>query len=73
MLFCLFNYSFLSLNFIKVLPAIPHPEVFGLHKNADITKGQKQTTELFSCILQTLPRQAWTGFFTSIVRWHVYS
>jgi dynein heavy chain len=49
------------LDFIKALPAIPHPEVFGLHENADIAKDQKETNELFSCILLTLPRQATAG------------
>ncbi|EDQ84751.1 uncharacterized protein MONBRDRAFT_39136 [Monosiga brevicollis MX1] len=49
------------LSFIKGLPLIPHPEVFGLHENADITKDQKETNELFSSILLTLPRQASSG------------
>eukprot|EP00055_Hartaetosiga_balthica_P018142 m.129163 g.129163 ORF g.129163 m.129163 type:complete len:2586 (+) comp9459_c1_seq4:2-7759(+) len=49
------------LDYIKSLPVIPHPEVFGLHENADITKDQKETNELFTSILLTLPRQAEGG------------
>ena len=45
------------LDYIRSLPIIPHPEVFGLHENADITKDNQETQILFDSILLTLPRQ----------------
>jgi len=45
------------MDYIRSLPIIPHPEVFGLHENADITKDQQETLQLFDSILLTLPRQ----------------
>ncbi|KAK7495478.1 hypothetical protein BaRGS_00013176, partial [Batillaria attramentaria] len=45
------------MDYIRSLPQIPHPEVFGLHENADISKDQQETQQLFDGILLTLPRQ----------------
>ncbi|XP_055958183.1 dynein axonemal heavy chain 3 [Patella vulgata] len=45
------------LDYIRQLPLIPHPEVFGLHENADISKDQQETQQMFDGILLTLPRQ----------------
>ncbi|XP_003391067.2 PREDICTED: dynein heavy chain 3, axonemal-like [Amphimedon queenslandica] len=44
------------IDYIRSLPIIPHPEVFGLHENADITKDNQETFQLFDSILLTLPR-----------------
>nr|XP_039250666.1 dynein heavy chain 3, axonemal-like [Styela clava] len=45
------------LEFIKQLPINTHPEMFGLHENADISKDQQETQQMFDGILLTLPRQ----------------
>ncbi|KAK7101861.1 hypothetical protein V1264_020177 [Littorina saxatilis] len=49
------------MEYIRSLPQIPHPEVFGLHENADISKDQQETQQLFDGILLTLPRQTSGG------------
>ncbi|XP_076804189.1 dynein axonemal heavy chain 3-like isoform X1 [Clavelina lepadiformis] len=49
------------LDYIRELPLVPHPEVFGLHENADITKDNQETAQLFDGILLTLPRQSGGG------------
>lgn len=35
-------------NYIKSLPLIPLPEVYGLHENADITKDNQETSTVGS-------------------------
>ncbi|XP_063710592.1 dynein axonemal heavy chain 3-like [Symsagittifera roscoffensis] len=44
-------------DYVTELPIIPNPEVFGLHDNADITKDNQETQQLFDGVLLTLPRQ----------------
>ena len=41
---------------IKDFPALPKPEIFGLHENADITCDQNETYNMFSAILALQPR-----------------
>ncbi|KAG8459256.1 hypothetical protein KFE25_014101 [Diacronema lutheri] len=42
-----------TIAFIRTLPLLPAPEVFGLHENADITKDMNETSALLSTILTT--------------------
>uniref|UniRef100_A0A5K3EKL7 Dynein_C domain-containing protein n=1 Tax=Mesocestoides corti TaxID=53468 RepID=A0A5K3EKL7_MESCO len=49
------------LDFIRTLPLLPSPEVYGLHENADITKDNQETAQLFGSILLTLPRESGGG------------
>ena len=42
---------------VKNLPAVSHPDVFGLHSNSNITRDYKETQNLFDSILLTLPRE----------------
>ncbi len=44
------------LDYIRSLPLEPLPEVFGLHENADISRQQVETQQLFDNVLVTLPR-----------------
>ena len=49
------------IDYIRTFPMNPHPEVFGLHENADITKDNQETQVLFDSVLLTLPRQTSGG------------
>ncbi|NXC38348.1 DYH3 protein, partial [Penelope pileata] len=49
------------IEYVRSLPITTHPEVFGLHENADITKDNQETNQLFSGVLLTLPREAEGG------------
>ena len=46
---------------IKAFPALPKPEIFGLHENADITCDQNETYNLFSTVLALQPRVSGGG------------
>uniref|UniRef100_A0A8C9ACU6 Dynein axonemal heavy chain 3 n=1 Tax=Prolemur simus TaxID=1328070 RepID=A0A8C9ACU6_PROSS len=46
------------IDYLRSLPITAHPEVFGLHENADITKDNQETNQLFQGVLLTLPRQS---------------
>lgn len=43
--------------YIRNLPLVAHPEVFGLDANANITRDYQETQMLFNGILLTLPRE----------------
>ncbi|XP_071052042.1 dynein axonemal heavy chain 3 isoform X2 [Onthophagus taurus] len=44
------------IKYIKTMPLIPQPEVYGLHENADITKDNQETLMLLHGILLTQPQ-----------------
>jgi dynein heavy chain len=49
------------IDYIRQLPLVVHPEIFGLHENANITRDFQETQQLFDGILLTLPRQNTNG------------
>jgi dynein heavy chain, axonemal len=49
------------LSVIQEFPIVPHPEIFGLHDNADITCDQNETYDLFATVLSLQPRVAAGG------------
>jgi dynein heavy chain len=44
--------------YIRALPLIQTPEVFGLHLNADITKDEREAKQLMDAVLATQPRES---------------
>ncbi|KAI3386968.1 hypothetical protein SNEBB_010455 [Seison nebaliae] len=49
------------MQYVRTLPIVSHPNVFGMHENADITKDQQETYILFENILSTQSKHASSG------------
>ncbi|KAI5076359.1 hypothetical protein GOP47_0008424 [Adiantum capillus-veneris] len=47
--------------YIKDLPLVPKPEIFGLHENADITCDQNESYDVFNTLLSFQPRERVSG------------
>ncbi len=45
------------ISYIRQMPLITHPEVFGLHANATIVRDNTEIQQIFESILLTLPRE----------------
>lgn len=56
-----------SLEYISTFPLSPHPEVFGLHENADINRNNKETAGVTNSYVLTMQITiiAWTFFLLS--------
>jgi len=48
-------------NVIMTMPLSPHPNIFGLHENADITCAQNETNELCEIMMSLQPKAAGGG------------
>jgi dynein heavy chain, axonemal len=49
------------LEYIKTLPTMTSPEVFGLHDNAEITTAQNEASALLETVLGMQPRASSSG------------
>lgn len=60
------------IDYIRSLPLIPHPEVYGLHENADITKDNQETNQVTTLTFTQLTNASFCSFLTQsakIVWW----
>jgi len=49
------------LEFVKGFPSIAHPEVFGMHANAEISKDKNETLQILTSLLLTQAQAAGSG------------